>query len=102
MYAAELTANFLSLILPIRVTSGHPHALISLATPLESALPRNLTHHFVTPIESTRFFRISPFCTKCVSVTPAVATLTKHVPRNPIRMNTFVKHHRAVALPWHA
>src|SRR5271165_549662 len=92
MYAAEPTVNFPSSILPNRPISATPKILISLATPLESALPRNPTHRFVTPIESTPFFRTSPFFANCASVTPAYTTLTKHAPRNPCRMNTSTKH----------
>src|SRR5271165_2763311 len=82
MFAARLTLSNRS---PIRAVR---QALNS----LESALPRNPTWHFVKPIESTRISRISPFCTKCASVTRAFATLTKHTPRNPCRMNTSTKH----------
>src|SRR5271166_6167726 len=82
MFAARLTLSNQS---PIRAVR---QALNS----LESALPRNPTWHFVKPIESTRISRISPFCTKYVSVTPVFTTPTKHAPRNPSRMNTSAKH----------
>src|SRR5271165_388177 len=64
----------------------------SLATPLESALPQTQTSPSANPIESTLFFENLRFCTKRVLVTPASTTLTKHTPRNPIRMNTSTKH----------
>src|SRR5271165_633957 len=66
---------------------------ISLATPLESALPRNPTSPPTNPIESTRFFTVVHTFAKSVSVTLAFSTLTKHTPRNPIRMNTSTKNH---------
>ena len=65
-----------------------PHSV----TPLESALPQKQTCHFITPIESTRFFQVLPFFTKPAPVSPVSTTLTKHTPRNPIRMNTSEKH----------
>src|SRR5271155_2103010 len=61
-------------------------------SPLESALPQNQLHHFATPIESTPFSKIAPIPTNSALVTPAFTTLTKHTPRNPIRMNTSAKH----------
>src|SRR5271165_4892139 len=61
-------------------------------TPLESALPQKQTCHFITPIESIRFSQALPFLTKLAPVTPVSTTLTKHTPRNPIRMNTSEKH----------
>src|SRR5271155_3132244 len=67
-------------------------------SPLESALPQNQLHHFANPIESTLFSRIAPFRTNSVPVTPAYTALTKHLPRNPIRMNTSTKHHVAPPL----
>src|SRR5271165_373258 len=63
-----------------------------LATPLESALPRNPKSPPANPIESTRFFTVVHIFAKSVSVTLASTTLTKHTPRNPIRMNTSTKH----------
>src|SRR5208337_887763 len=71
------------------------------ATPLESALPRNQTWPSATPIESTPFFEILQFCTKSTPVTPAFTTLTKHMPCNPIRMNTSTRHHATPALSSH-
>src|SRR5271168_1060697 len=61
-------------------------------TPLESALPQNQISHSANPIESTPFFQIVPFRTNSAPVNPASTTLTKHTPRNPIRMNTCTKH----------
>ena len=59
---------------------------------LESALPQNQISHPANPIESTPFFQIAPFRNNSAPVTPASTTLTKHPPRNPIRMNTSTKH----------
>src|SRR5271154_4106760 len=61
--------------------------------PLESALPQNQISHSANPIESTPFFQIAQFRPNSAPVTPAVTTLTKSTPRNPIRMNTSTKHH---------
>src|SRR5271165_3518038 len=66
---------------------------VSLATPLESALPQTQTSPPATPIESTRFLTVVHIFAKSVSVTLAFTTLTKHIPHNPIRMNTSTKHH---------
>src|SRR5271165_2292833 len=66
---------------------------VSLATPLESALPRNPTSPSITPIESTRFLTVVHIFAKSTPVTPASTTLTTHIPHNPIRMNTSTKHH---------
>jgi hypothetical protein len=96
---AELIANTPSPIFPNRPISAPPEFRISLATPLESALPRSEQHHFVNPIESLPFFRISPFCTGSVPVTPVSTILTEHVPCNPIRMNTSGNHQQAFPLP---
>ena len=82
MFAARLLLSHQTAIRPIR------QAL----TPLESALPQNQTCHFVTPIESTPFFRISSLCTKLAPVTPVSTTLTNTASCNPIRMNTSEKH----------
>src|SRR5271155_2033386 len=65
---------------------------ISTLNPLEPALPQNRILHSANPIESTPFFQIAQFRTNSVPVTPAYTTLTKHTPRNPIRMNTSAKH----------
>src|SRR5271165_6040411 len=102
MYAAKPTANFACPILPNRPIPAPPDFLVSLATPLESALPENAKQHSVSPIESTRFFQFSPFCANCAPVTHAFATLTKHTPCKPIKMNTSGKHHRAATLPVHS
>src|SRR5271156_2377494 len=64
-------------------------------TPLESALPQNQISRSANPIESTPFFQIAQLRTNSAPVTPASTTLTKHTPRNPIRMNTSTKHHGA-------
>src|SRR5271156_1684175 len=71
---------------------------ISTLNPVESALPQNQISHFANPIESTPFFQIAPFRTNSAPVTPAYTTLTKHIPRNPIRMNTSAKHQGAPLL----
>src|SRR5271156_1909129 len=68
-------------------------------TPLESALPQNQISRSANPIESTPFFQIAQLRTNSAPVTPASTTLTKHTPRNPIRMNTSTKHQGA---PLHA
>src|SRR5271163_1286042 len=76
-----------------------PHAVPKMSNSslkrVESALPQNKISHSANPIESTPFFPIAQFRTNSSSVTPAPATLTKHAPRNPIRMNTSTKHHLA-------
>src|ERR1700678_25126 len=77
-------------------------ALRHLLNPSESALPGSSTRDSVTRIESTRFFRISPFCAKCAPVTPAVTALTKHASCNPIGMNTSGKHHQVAKAEPHA
>src|SRR5271166_2088060 len=82
MFVARLLLSHQTAIRPIR------QAL----TPLESALPQKQTCHFVTPIESTPFFRIPPLCTKLAPVAPASTTLTNTAPCNPIRMNTSEKY----------
>src|SRR5271165_5513494 len=64
-----------------------------LATPLESALPRNPTSPPANPIESTPIFQIAQISSKSAPVTLVSTTLTKRTPRNPIRMNTSTKHH---------
>src|SRR5271168_2065913 len=81
--AASLPHRFIISPLPLQ---------LSTLTPLESALPQNQISHSANPIESTPFFRIAPIRTNSTSVTPASTTLTKHAPRNPIRMNTSTKH----------
>src|SRR5271155_3376525 len=72
---------------------------ISTLNPVESALPQNRILHSANPIESTPFFQVAQFRTNSAPVTPASTTLTKHTPRNPIRMNTSTKHQGA---PLHA
>jgi hypothetical protein len=99
MYAAKFTANNPSPILPSRPIFAPTEFRISLATPLESALARNAIHHFVTPIKSIPFFRISPLRAKFASVTPVSTTLTEHAPYNPIRMNTSGNRQVAIPLP---
>src|SRR5271168_1196472 len=84
--AASLPHRFIISPLPLQ---------LSTLTPLESALPQNPIYHSANPIESTPFFQIAPFRTNSAPVTPASTTLTKHAPRNPIRMNTSTKHHVA-------
>jgi hypothetical protein len=101
MYASEATSNLPSPIHPNRPISALPKSLISLATPLESALPRKATQHFVTPIESTQIFRNLHICGKCVSVTLVSTTLAEHAPGNPIRMNTSTKHIGTTPPPSH-
>src|SRR5271165_1836628 len=61
-------------------------------TPLGSALPQTQTSLPATPIESAPFFTVVHIFAKSTPVTPASTTLTKHTPRNPIRMNTSAKH----------
>src|SRR5271156_1778810 len=74
-----------------------PNISNSTLNPLESALPQNQTSPSANPIESTPFFQFAQFSTDFAPATPAFTTLTKHTPRNPIRMNTYTKHQ--VALP---
>src|SRR5271165_2578767 len=64
-------------------------------TLLESALARNPTSHLASPIESIRFFWLSPIFARLASVSPASTTLTESAPRKPSRMNTSAKHHHA-------
>src|SRR5271166_513976 len=82
---------------PYFLTSPHPFfaASHSQLTPLESILPQKQTCHLVTPIESTHFSQISPFCTKLVPITHVSTTLTNTTSRNSIRMNTSEKHQEA-------
>src|SRR5271170_6709452 len=84
--AASLPHRFIISPLPLQ---------LSTLTPLESALPQNQISHSANPIESTQFFQIAPFRTNSAPATPASTTLTKHAPRNPIRMNTSTKHQLA-------
>src|SRR5271156_5760133 len=81
--AASLPHRFIISPLPLQ---------LSTLNPLESALPQNQISHSANPIESTQFFQIAPFRTNSAPATPASTTLTKHAPRNPIRMNTSTKH----------
>jgi hypothetical protein len=94
-----------SIFLPLRtlcqkhpgVASAPPAKFFDFAdylhpNPLESALPQNQISHSANPIESTPFSRIARPRTNSAPVTPASTTLTKHTPRNPIRMNTSTKH----------
>src|SRR5271165_71205 len=64
-------------------------------TPVESALPQDPTHRFVTPIESTPFFHFLPNFIKLTPVTPVSTTLTNRAPCKPCRMNTSAKRHQA-------
>src|SRR5271156_704798 len=84
--AASLPYRFIISLLP------QP---LSALNPLESALPQNQISRSANPIESTPFFQIAPFRTNSAPATPASTTLTKHAPRNPIRMNTSTKHQLA-------
>src|SRR5271163_382111 len=81
----------------------HPDTISNVSNsalnPLESALPQNQISRPANPIESTPFFQIAQFRTNSAPVTPAYATLTKHTPRNPIRMNTSTKHQVAPPHP---
>src|SRR5277367_614552 len=74
---------------PLIVTASFLPPQLSTLNPLESALPQNQISHSANPIESTPFFQIAQFRTNSAPVTPAYTTLTKHHPRNPIRMNTY-------------
>src|SRR5271168_5393326 len=85
-------------ILPNAVASSAVSIQLSALNPLESALPQNQIYHSANPIESTPFFQIAQFRTNSAPVTPAYTTLTKHTPRNPIRMNTSTKHQVAPPL----
>src|SRR5271169_4141046 len=80
---------------PHAVTSSLLPLRLSTLNPLESALPQNQISHSANPIESTPFFQIAQFRTNSAPATPASTTLTKHAPRNPIRMNTSTKHQLA-------
>src|SRR5271170_4088988 len=92
MFRAEST---LAQPAPHSVNSSLLPLRFSALNALESALPQNQISHSANPIESTPFFQIAQLRTKSASVTPASTTLTKHAPRNPIRMNTCTKHHGA-------
>src|SRR5277367_4815962 len=96
MFRAEST---LAQPAPHSVNSSLLPLRFSALNPLESALPQNQISHPANPIESTPFFQIAQLRTKSAPVTPASTTLTKHTPRNPIRMNTSTKHQGA---PLHA
>src|SRR5271163_4891904 len=87
--AASLPHRFIISLLPLQ---------LSTLNPLESALPQNQISHSANPTESTPFFQIAQFRTNSTPVTPADTTLTKHTPRNPIRMNTYTKHQVAPPL----
>src|SRR5271170_4345973 len=89
MFRAEST---LAQPAPHSVNSSLLPLRFSALNPLESALPQNQISHPANPIKSTPFFQIAQLRTKSASVTLASTTLTKHTPRNPIRMNTSTKH----------
>src|SRR5271163_916400 len=76
------------------ITSPRPPQLFTI-NPVESALPQNQISHLANQIESTPFFQITQFRTNSAPATPASTTLTRHAPRNPIRMNTSTKHQLA-------
>src|SRR5277367_2100550 len=95
MFRAEST---LAQPAPHSVNSSLLPLRFSALNPLESALPQNQISHPANSIESTPFFQIAQLRTKSASVTLASTTLTKHTPRNPIRMNTSTKHQGAPPL----
>src|SRR5271165_259477 len=93
---AQCLSSWLHYFIPSRPPVG---ILPSALNPLECALTRNRTHHLATPVESTRFFKIARSSAKSLRVTLVSTTLTKHTPRNPIRMNTSAKHQEHPSLP---